>query len=198
MEGAATPFLAHAANASSASAWAARQIHGPFSIADESGVLASVRVRPISADDLPLLNRIYASARELELAQSGWSDAEKKAFLDQQFHCQHRYYQEHYADAQFMVIERDGIGVGRLYWRAKGAHASLIDISLLPAHRGQGIGHALMTRLTACADRDEQSITLHVEPYNPARRLYRRHDFFEVANNGVYMQMRRLPRPEEA
>jgi ribosomal protein S18 acetylase RimI-like enzyme len=67
----------------------------------------------------------------------------------------------------------------------------VIDIALLPEHRGRGIGTALMTWVTAIADREARSVTLHVEPWNPARRLYERLGFASEGLRGIYEFMRR-------
>ena len=33
-----------------------------------------------------------------------WSEAQKTAFLEMQFQAQHAYYQEHYAEAEFLMV----------------------------------------------------------------------------------------------
>ena len=39
----------------------------------------------------------------------------QQQFLAQQFDAQHRHYQRHYPDAEWLVIERGGEAIGRLY-----------------------------------------------------------------------------------
>lgn len=155
--------------------------------------VAGLAARRIGDDDIGFLSRLYAATRADELACTGWSGEAQQQFLDQQFQFQHRYYQAHYADADFLLLQLEGQPVGRLYWHAGGAHATLIDISLLPAQRGMGLGSALLQALTARADSQQQAIGLHVEPANPAQRLYERFGFAIIATNGVYLKMRRLP-----
>ncbi len=154
-------------------------------------VLDEVSARPIEAADQGFLQSLFACTRADEFAAAGWDDAVLDSFLAQQFDLQHRYYQEHYADADFLLLLRRGEPIGRLYWWAQGAHATLIDISLLPRERGRGVGTALLALLTAQARRLGQSVGLHVEPANPARRLYERFGFEVVADNGVYTKMNR-------
>ena len=163
-------------------------------IDNEEGVLAEMRVQPATDEHLPFLCRVYASARADEMAAVDWRDAEKNAFIEQQFVFQHRYYHEHHPDAQFLVITQRNEAIGRLYWRSEGDQAALMDISLLPAHRGAGLGSAILGLLMAHADANEQLTTLYVEPNNPAHRLYRRFGFTVVADNGVYLKMCRAPR----
>ena len=153
-----------------------------------------VAARPVHAGDQDFLCALYASTRIGELAVLDWSTEDKTRFLVQQYEAQHQYYEEHYPDALRLLLLLDGQPVGRLYWWNGEANANLIDVSLLPAARGHGIGEALMTLLTSQADRLGQSIVLHVEPTNPAHRLYRRHGFETVAQSGVYDKMRRPAR----
>lgn len=155
--------------------------------------LGGVRVRRIMDGDLGFLCDLYATTRAEELAASGWPQQARQEFLAQQFQFQHRYYQAHYGDADFLLLLLHGQPVGRLYWREHGTQATLIDLSLLPAHRGLGLGTALLEILAAHADSLRQSISLHVEPSNPARRLYERFGFTTMATYGVYLKMRRPP-----
>lgn len=153
--------------------------------------LAGVGARPICDDDLGFLYALYVSTRLHELAALDWRAEQQAAFLHQQFQAQHQYYAQHYPDALRLLLLQDDQPIGRLYWWSGEANANLIDISLLPAIRGRGIGQALMTLLMAQADRAGQAVVLHVEPQNPAHRLYRRHGFETVAQSGVYDKMRR-------
>lgn len=151
--------------------------------------LKGIGARAIEAADRHFLEALFASTRMDEIAAAGWPEAAQAQFLAQQFDLQHRYYQAHYADADFWLLLRNGRPIGRLYWWAQGAQAALIDISLLPSERGRGIGTALLEGLTAQADRMGQDIRLHVEPFNPARRLYGRFGFKFVADHGIYARM---------
>lgn len=158
------------------------------------------QLRPMRPADLGFLQRLYASTRAEEMARTSWPSHECEQFLAHQFGCQHRYYLDHYADAEFLLLERHGRPVGRLYWNGVGRNAQLIDISLLPEWRGRGYGSQCLQRLVDRADRMSfsdgcgQSIGLFVEPDNPAHRLYRRFGFEVVADNSVYLQMRREAR----
>ena len=70
-----------------------------------------------------------------------------------------------------------------------------IDIALLPAFRGRGIGSALITGLFAEADGALLPVRIHVEHANPAQRLYQRLGFaFAGEAGGVYRLMERPPR----
>jgi ribosomal protein S18 acetylase RimI-like enzyme len=136
-----------------------------------------LNLRPTSATDYIFLEHLYASSREQEMSRSGWSTAVIADFLKQQFALQDRYYREHFPDGEFWVVERNAQSVGRLYlhW---GEHAlQLIDIALMPKHRGAGLGSGLLRDLLARADERGFAVGLHVEAGNPALRLYQRLGF---------------------
>jgi ribosomal protein S18 acetylase RimI-like enzyme len=142
--------------------------------------------RPIKENDLPFLARVYASTRREELASVPWTDAQKTAFLDSQFEAQHAHYQTHYPTASWLVIARGTEPIGRLYLdRWKDEHR-LIDIALLPEHRGLGYGTALLRDLIDEAAAAGRALSIHVEKNNPAMALYRRLGFRQVGEHGVY------------
>ena len=101
-----------------------------------------IALREECDDDLPFLRALYASTRAGELAPVPWPDAQKRAFLDQQFALQREQYRQHYAGAEWLLVERHGTAVGRLYVR-RSSEVRLMDIALLPELRGAGLGTTL-------------------------------------------------------
>jgi ribosomal protein S18 acetylase RimI-like enzyme len=150
-------------------------------------------LRPITDEDRDLLYRIYASTREDELAQVAWDEDQKAAFLHMQFEAQHHYYHANYPDAQFQVILLDHEPAGRLYLHRWPREIRIVDIALLPDYRHRGIGSALLGEILAEADRGGLAVTIHVECFNPALRLYERLGFRKVEDKGVYYFMERRP-----
>jgi ribosomal protein S18 acetylase RimI-like enzyme len=147
-------------------------------------------LRPITPEDDSFLRRLFASTRAEELAITGWNDEQKAAFCRMQFDAQSAHYQKHYADASLDVIERDGAAAGRLLvWRSE-KEILIVDIALLPEHRGAGIGSKLLRELQDEAKAASKSLTIHVERFNPALRLYQRLGFEQIEDKGVYLLMR--------
>jgi GNAT superfamily N-acetyltransferase len=151
--------------------------------------------RPIADADLPFLARLYASTRMEELAVTGWSDAQKIAFLQSQFDAQHRHYQTHYTGSDFFVIEQAGQAIGRLYLARWTSEHRIVDIALLPEHRGRGLGSGLLADLLDEAAAAGKAVTIHVEKFNPAMSLYRRLGFVAAGEEGAYDLMRWVPSP---
>lgn len=149
--------------------------------------------RTMSDGDLPFAASLYASTRSEELVQTGWPDEIQHAFLAQQFEAQHRHYRQHYPAAEWLIVERAGERIGRLYIEEWEREFRIIDIALVPASRGQGIGAAILSDVIAQAGAAGKAVSIHVEKQNEAMRLYRRLGFAKVDEHGVYDLMERRP-----
>lgn len=148
-------------------------------------------LRPIEPGDEEFLYRLYASTRQEELAQVGWSEQQKASFLRMQFDAQSSYYREHYGEAEFSVILADDRPVGRLYVARWSDEIRIVDIALLPEHRNAGIGSALLDDLISESEESGKPLSIHVERFNPALSLYERLGFRVATDKGVYLLMRR-------
>jgi ribosomal protein S18 acetylase RimI-like enzyme len=124
-----------------------------------------------------------------------WDDSQKDAFLRAQFDAQDAWWREHYADASFDIVLVDGEPAGRLYVHRGPSEFRIVDIALLPEHRGSGIGTSLLEELASEADAAGRSLTIHVERMNPALRLYERLGFRLAEDKGVYLFLERPARP---
>ena len=158
-----------------------------------SAAALGVGFRPAEDADLPFLAFLYASTRWEELAPTGWPVVVQQSFLADQFALQHSHYNQYYPDAARLVVERDGASIGRVYLDESAGRFNLIDIALLPEHRGGGIGGAILNDLVARARETGRAIGLFVEKNNPVRRLYGRLGFVVVDDAGAYDRMEWLP-----
>lgn len=149
-----------------------------------------ITYRPMTDDDLPFVAALYATTRAEELAATGWPEAMQAAFLEQQHRAQHGHYRAVHPDGEWLLIERGGAPIGRLYLATQEGMLLIVDISLLPAARGAGLGTAILTDLLAAETRPVQ---LHVEHLNPARRLYERLGFVQVEEQAIRIRMVRQP-----
>lgn len=136
---------------------------------------------------------LYASTRAEEVAQSGWPPEAQAAFLLQQFEAQHSHYRLHYPNAEWLIVERDGAAVGRLYLEEWSREIRIIDISMAAGSRGTGIGGAILEDVIADGGSRGKAVSIHVEKNNPARRLYERLGFAVIEDKGVYDLMERPP-----
>lgn len=154
---------------------------------------ASITLRASLPSDREFQFAVYGSTRTDELAPVPWTDEQKQAFLLMQAEAQDADYRRKWPDAQYLVVEVDGQPVGRLYRRdildLDPPELRLMDIALLPSWRGQGIGSALLNGLLDEAVARGLVVTLHVERWNPARRLYHRLGFVDRGEDQVYGRM---------
>ncbi|BDU71956.1 GNAT family N-acetyltransferase [Mesoterricola silvestris] len=154
-----------------------------------------VGLRPCGPADAEFLFQVFYHTRAEEFAPAGWDEARLTGFLRDQSQLQERHYHAAHPEAAFEVVEVDGVPAGRQYLDRTGPVFQLIDIALLPAHRGQGIGGELLERILREADGLGRTVALHVEPDNPARLWYRRLGFREGGQVGIHVSMRREPVP---
>ena len=153
----------------------------------------TISLRPETDDDLEFTAALYASTREEELRPVQWSDEQKAAFLRQQFDAQRMHYRQNYDAAEFSIIVDDGVPVGRLYIHRNGDDVRLMDIGLMPDHRGRGLGEMLVRRILDAAATEGNTVSIHVEMYNPAMRMYQRLGFQQIDTYGVYHLMEWRP-----
>ena len=153
----------------------------------------NVTLRRITDADMDFLQRLYATTRQDELDQVPWTDEQKAAFVSQQFHAQHQYWQENYTDTSWDLVVGDGEPIGRLYVARWSGDIRIVDIALMPECRGGGVGTRLLRDILAEGDATGRKVSIHVEIYNPARRLYERLGFVQAGERGVYLLMERPP-----
>lgn len=164
----------------------------------EPGSLALRHLRPGDED---VLLTIFASTREQERQLLGWSAQDWDVFIRQQFAAQHTQYMHAYANPSFSLVlcggnnEQEGAVVGRLYVDRTPTEIRIIDIALLPTHRGQGIARQLLQMLVDESDASGIPLGLHVERHNPACTWYARLGFAQQADRDVYLYLQRAPQP---
>ena len=106
-----------------------------------------------------------------------WDEAQKDGLPARAVRRAGRWYREHYTRRELRRRPVDGEPAGRLYVHRGESEIRIVDIALLPEHRGDGVGSALLRDLLAEADADGKRVTIHVERLNPALRLYERLGF---------------------
>lgn len=153
----------------------------------------SVGLRPSTPQDRGFLHRVYASTRAEELERVPWGDAQKEAFVRQQFEAQDLHYREHYPTATYDLVLVGDEPVGRLYVDRWGDEIRVIDIAVLPEHRGGGIGTSLLRDVMDEGRRTGRKVSIHVEIFNRAMQLYERLGFERREVRGVYMLMEWAP-----
>jgi ribosomal protein S18 acetylase RimI-like enzyme len=139
-----------------------------------------IALRPVSPADDAFLFELYVSTRP-DIAALGLGDAQRDVLLRGQWLAQRHGYLARYPHGEHQLVLLDGRPVGRLWVAREPAELRLVDISLLPAHRGAGVGTELLRALQQEATVAGKPLRLSVARDNPARRLYVRLGFTPVA-----------------
>jgi GNAT superfamily N-acetyltransferase len=147
--------------------------------------------------DWPFLQALFASFRAEEMALVAWPQAQKDAFLNDQFRLQHHHFVTYFSGADFWIVEcagqpDAGSPVGRFYLDRSTPLWRVVDIGFLPEVRGRGFGSVLLRWAQASArDAGAAGIDLHVVVVNArAQSLYRRLGFQpEGAAEGYHQRM---------
>jgi ribosomal protein S18 acetylase RimI-like enzyme len=153
-------------------------------IAADDGV-GRLGLRPETPADDDFVLALYASTRAAEMDVTGWAVDQQREFLRWQFELQRRHYRQHYADATFDVLTLDDVPIGRVYALFKPREIRLMEMTIEPRFRGRGFGTQVVLNLLDEARRLNASVTLHVEPHNPALLLYQRLGFTIVEERGA-------------
>ncbi|HEV7287044.1 GNAT family N-acetyltransferase [Sphingomonas sp.] len=117
------------------------------------------------------------------------------AMLAQQAELQRAAHDGAHPDAMHRTVTRDGAPIGHILvaWTVAGTH--LVDIAVLPEHRGIGAGGHLLAAWLAVADAHGLTATLEVQAGNPARQIYERLGFVETEPDpwAAFADMHRAP-----
>ncbi|HET9164679.1 MAG TPA: GNAT family N-acetyltransferase [Candidatus Angelobacter sp.] len=155
------------------------------------------QLRPSLPEDRDFIFRLYASTRMEEIRGFGWSAAQQEAFLRMQFNAQQQWYQTTYSTAENQIVEKDHEPIGRMIVQHEAGTWRLLDISLLPEHRGQGIGGELIRNLINESVAAGAVLQLQVVNTNAAQRLYERLGFIKTGQDQIYTQMEFRPQATE-
>jgi RimJ/RimL family protein N-acetyltransferase len=142
-------------------------------------------LRPVTPEDEAFLLEVYASTRAEELSRVPWDEAQREAFLKMQFAAQQLHYQTHNPRATHDLILHDAHAIGRLYVSRREREIRILDITLLPDYRNQGMGTPLIKELMTEAEQAGKPLTIYVESFNPSLRLFERLGFSKIEDDGV-------------
>jgi ribosomal protein S18 acetylase RimI-like enzyme len=155
-----------------------------------SGISApAISLSPVTSSDEPFLYQTYCATRTEEMALTGWTSEQQETFLRMQYDAQRSSYLLQLPNAEYSLIRRGEVAVGRLIVDRTPQEIHVVDIALLPAFRSQGIGSILMKAMMKEASQRDKTLRLHVERFNPALRWYERLGFSVVSAGPIYLEM---------
>ncbi len=166
---------------------------------DQASALGqSVSLRPATSADESFLIEVYASIRADEMALLPWSEEQKRAFVLAQFNAQQQHYQKTYPDATHDIILSHNRATGHFHVARLEEEIRIVDIALHPGNRNRGIGSDLLRKLISEASQAGKPLTVYVESFNPALRLFERLGFSRSEEQGIHILMQRRPEPDHS
>ena len=149
-----------------------------------------LRIRPAETADQPFFVDLYRSTRDdllALLADPRYIDA----LVTMQQQMQAAGYRNSYPEAQYQVLELDGVAVGRLVTAAVAGAVRVVDIAVMTQARGRGVAGETLRRLKQQAARSGRDVTLAVHKDNAgARRLYAALGFAVDGEDAFSLQLR--------
>lgn len=118
-------------------------------------------LRACDASDDPFLYDVFCTTWESEVAALP-NQKLARHVLRIQHTAQERRFRVRYPGHQRFVVTHDGEPAGRLYLFVDGTTMQVVDLTLMPRFRSQGIGTRLLRELMAKASRDDRSVTTRV------------------------------------
>ncbi|CCG40576.1 GNAT family N-acetyltransferase [Magnetospirillum molischianum] len=157
-----------------------------------------IGLRLRQSDDFAFLRDLYRRTRAEEVAAAGFDSLTAALFLNSQFDLQCRHFAAHYTlGGQRIVVTAQDQPIGRIELWISDVDGRfdlrVVDISLLPEWRGQGLGAALLAAVQQAAATEGRSVSLHVDKLNRAYRLYTRLGFRKAADAGASWRMEWRP-----
>ena len=155
--------------------------------------LDSVALRPVRDEDADFLRDVYACTREQELAHTGLDQAQCKAFVGVQFAAQSADYRRRYPNGDHDVILLGDEPIGRLYVGRSDEEIRILDVTILPPHRGAGVGSRLLARLLDEARASHRCVRIYLDNGSAAEPLFERLGFVRTQQQDLISLYEWLP-----
>jgi ribosomal protein S18 acetylase RimI-like enzyme len=97
-----------------------------------------------------------------------------------------------------MIVAETATPVGRYFVDRREREIRIMDVALAAEARNRGVGTALIRSVLDEGTSSGKRVTIHVEGFNPALRLYERLGFQRVDTNGVYYLLEWRPETGDA
>lgn len=141
---------------------------------------AILKMRPADPDDEPFLRKLREEIDSERLFLQSWPEKDKKIvtqILNMQFHAHTTHHKNVDSDKKDVIIELDGVPVGRFIVVQDAREICLADIEIAKAYRGMSIGVAVIEGIKGESIQSKRPIRLHVDRNNTALQFYRKQGF---------------------
>jgi GNAT superfamily N-acetyltransferase len=158
-----------------------------------AAIAPAVTLRPAQSGDERFLFELFVAVHP-EFAWLPLEQQAKARLVQTQFDLMQQSYSERFPGANDHIIELQAQPVGRLWTRFGRTELRGIDLALLPATQGRGIGSAILDHLQSQARARKLAFRVSVLKSNHrARSLYARKGMRVVNQNDLYYELEWLP-----
>ena len=140
--------------------------------------------------DQDFLIELFQSTRPDIMAVEHLPLAQREELILTQFRAQSTDYQMRFPKAEKGIICYGNQPIGRLYLNRQSDEVRLVDISIMPEFRGQGIGQILLVAVQQEAKMQQKVVKLHVEKMNRAHQFYLRNGFQQIGETPTHFEMK--------
>jgi len=147
------------------------------------------RLLPLTEQDEPFLKELYFEIRKPEFLPLGLPEPALAQLLEMQYRAQKSGYAQQFPNLESLVVWVGPYRVGRMLVSAEAGAIHLVDIALLEAFRGNGIGGKMIESLTRRALEGGIPLRLSVRQENRAMKLYTRLGFVRCGESGLNIEM---------
>ncbi len=137
--------------------------------------------------------RLFEKIKTVELNIHNWPEQMKNQLIEMQYKGYEQMIKNEYPNAEDYIITVNDEKAGRLQLNVNDFGIRIINISLLPAFHGNGIGTKIIRDVIADADIKKKHVCLEVDKINPAFNLYKRLGFEIITQDEIKYSMRYIP-----
>ena len=147
--------------------------------------------RPASIEDEAFVRQLILQMVSDDLGAALWPEAMRAPLLEMQYRGRLDSIRVNWPDAEQEIILTDGQPAGWVVIAHCEDAIHLVEIAILPEHRGKGVGTGRIRELLTESDRTGKPVRLNVLTTNPANRLYERLGFRRTGGDEIRHFMER-------
>jgi ribosomal protein S18 acetylase RimI-like enzyme len=165
-----------------------------------SRALGRVTLRAATEADEPLLRELATDRlAPTSLDETSLDGEQRRALIEIQLRAQRREYLARFPDAEDSIVLVDGTPIGRLWLGESDEEVRVLDISILPEHRGRGIGTVVLRDVFVAADDAVKPVRLTVRRDRPRTvAFYRKLGFTVVNEDALDLILERPAAPDRS
>jgi ribosomal protein S18 acetylase RimI-like enzyme len=149
-----------------------------------------ISLRPAQKSDEPFFYEVFKSVRAPEFAVLGLHPEQLEMLIGQQYEARTGSYEAQFPDSGNSVVLSGDAPIGQFWVFRTPEEFLVVDIALMPDHRGSGVGATLMKQFMAEADAARVPVRVTVASNNPGSlRFHQRLGFRIISEEPMYYTM---------